>query len=489
MNSHSPSTSPAASRSLLSRVHFSWGVILICVVAALIGVYKAWLMIDEPLLGADSGFRVFRAQLPVTKIGNRVWLPFLQGHIHLYHLLGLPFAGLKLITGFYFTLATVCVGLYWHRILGEGVRSIALAIVATVGLAAHWLSIRTGELMQEPVGVGLFFAFLFIASTGRALSMAGLVVAAAALLTRDAYWIYLFAVTFVAIRQSPWDFPRIRGYAMLWAVPILWLVVCIPAIYLKTLGRLPTFPIEWPLMYNPVAPGVVSISSAESLWIGLVRSHVLPVAAGVALAASALAFWRRKRFFELFDDSEFVRTAIRAAPIAIAIVYGLILVLNPWQVTPGNARAAWPLLEISFAVAPLLIKAAESAPTAVRRLVTVAIVAGLAVGVHPSPIRSRDATNIDVQREHAKLGQIVAAPASGDNPNICVMAADVWTVYRELTAPLFLNRKIWVDQVTVESETCDLLIVEADVGITVPESFRLDDSISVNGRRWDAYRR
>jgi hypothetical protein len=202
---------------------FTPGVISICIVATLIGAYEAWLAVDQPLLGSDAGFRVFNSHLPVAKMGNRIWLPYLQVHIWMYRLLGLPYAGLKLITVFYSTLGTLCVGLYWRRILGSGASATALSIIAVVCFAANSLVIATRDLMQESVGVGLLFAFLLVASTGRALSVAGLALGTAALLTRDSYWIYLLAATLIGPRQSPWNWPSVRSCALLWSVPVLWL--------------------------------------------------------------------------------------------------------------------------------------------------------------------------------------------------------------------------------------------------------------------------
>jgi hypothetical protein len=480
-----------AGRGLFGRLPLGWGVLAIGLVALLIGSYNGYLLIDEPLLGSDSGLRVFKAHQPVLKLGNRVWLPGLQGHIWLYQRLGLPFAGLKLISSFYLFLATLCLGLYWRRMLGVGAVSTMLAISAMVGFAGHGLTGNIGALMQESVGVGFFFAFVLIATMGGATSLVGLAIGAAAMLTRDAYWFYLFAVTVVAAFYSPWSFRRLRSYVALYLVPILWLGVCVPALYVIAVGRWPTFPMEWPLMYNPVASSSGrTISSAESLRMALLGSGALPLAAALALSVTALAAWKRRRFFTLFDSSEFTRIAIRAAPIALGIVYSLILILDPWQITPGNWRAAWPLVEISFLVAPLLILAVRSAPQALRLLVTGAIVCALVAGIRPEAARVRQAENKVIQQEHAKLEQIVSAAKSGDDPSVCLMARDIWGAYRELSGPLFHNRKTQVNRNGAVPDHCDLLVIEDGVGISAPpDAFNSEGSIAVRDRRWNVFRK
>lgn len=475
---------------ILAPVRWRWGVFSICLVALLIGTYKAWLIVDEPLLGTDAGFRVFNAHVPVIKIGNRVWLPFLQAQIWLYRLSDLPFAGLKLISVFYLMLGTMCLGLYWRRVLGASAGSTVLPIVAAISFSAHWLTVETRDLMQEPVGVALFFALLLIASSGRPLPAVGFALAAAALTTRDSYWIYLLVVTLVGLGRLPWSSPRRRGYAVLWAVPVSWLCVCIPLIYLIGFGRLPRVPLEWPLMYNLAGSDTALLmSSAASLQVALVDSRTLPVAAGVALAAVVLALWRRQSFFELFRGSEFAETTILSAPIALLLVYGLIWVVNPWQATPGNPRAAWPLLEISLAVAPLLIAAAKSGSISMRLLVATPIVAGLAAGLHPGAIRSRQPSNSLLQLEYAKLERLLADEMTPEDPSVCLNSATIWPVFEELAAPLFRSRKTWIEPGRDIPDHCDVLVVEERLSVLVPNSFRKETNFSTVDHAWAVYRK
>jgi hypothetical protein len=291
-----------------------WGGVAICLIASFIAAYQAWLFLGNPIYGDDSGYRVFFAQRPVVKIGNRIWLPFLQLHIWLYHSLGLPAAGVKLISTFYSWAAMVCLGMYWRRVLGKGRASDVLAILATVCFAAQRLNLGTGPLMQEPIGVALFFGFLLLVSSSVAFPWIA-ILCAAAMMTRDTYWIYLFAATLVGLRGLLADRRRLLAYASIWAVPILWLAVWAPAIYLAAYGRLPSFPIEWPLMYNPTG-SAIRMSSAESLRLGLVRAGVLPLAAGIAVGAAALAYWARRRFLSLLisPSSRNPQSAPRRSP-------------------------------------------------------------------------------------------------------------------------------------------------------------------------------
>ena len=45
-------------------------------------------------------------------------------------------------------------------------------------------------------------------------------------------------------------FVRLWHYGGLWVTPVVWLSVCIPAIYLIGFRRLPQIPIAWPLRWR-----------------------------------------------------------------------------------------------------------------------------------------------------------------------------------------------------------------------------------------------
>jgi hypothetical protein len=272
-------------------------------------------------------------------------------------------------------------------------------------------------------------------------------------------------------------------------VPVLWLAVAIPLIYLIAFDRLPRFPIEWPLMYNPAVDNANPMSSAESLWLGLVHGRVLPMAAAVALAYAVLAWRRGRSFFDAFSGSEFAGTTIRSVPIAVVLLYGLVWAVDPWQVTPGNARAAWPLMEISFAVAPLLIAAAKSSSIGTRLLVTAPIVAGMIAGLHPGAIRSRRPSDALIQLEHAKLERLLADPAIPEDPSVCLSAGEIWTVFTDVAPPLFLRRKTWFDPGPNIPGHCDVLVVETQVAVPVPDSFNKELSFSTIEHDWDVYRK
>ena len=281
----------------------AWILLLALTVAAVLTVHA----VSDPEYSYDAGYRAFFAERPVVKLGNRVWLPFVQLHIFLYYTLGLPVAGLKLITVAYSTAAVAFLALYWRRVLGGNSMATVAAVVAGALFAAQSLVSRVTNLMQEPPGAALLFAFVWLASRPGPISWVALPIGCAAMLTRDAYWIYLFAITLVDLRAWPWAFRRLVFYAGLWATPIAWMGVCVPALYLVAYGRLPEIPIEWPLMYNPAATEPTLARTLDSLWAGLVDSRSLHIVGGLLVATGALLSWRRGRFSEINSVADWLQ--------------------------------------------------------------------------------------------------------------------------------------------------------------------------------------
>ena len=467
----------------------NWATIGIVLAACSVGVVFGWAALNDPIYSPDAGFRVFFAERPVTKLGNRFWLPFLQVHIWLYYLAGLPIAGLKLITVVYYTCGLACLGLYWRRMLGStGIASVA-GLFATLCFGLNRLAVGTPTLMQEPVGLGLFFFFVLLASRDRPLPWVALVAGCLAMVTRDTYWIYLFAVTLIDLRNLPWGKLRLWFYGGLWITPIIWLCVCIPAIYLIVFRRLPRFPIEWPLMYNPAGRPPTMPETLQSLAVAFTESRSIYVAAGLAVAVVALLAWRRSRFFDLFDHSRFQALTIRAVPIALAISYGLIIALDPWQETPGVWRMCWPLVELCFVLAPLLIRASSSAPRIVRAVTAVAIVAGLLAAAGP-PNRARRRLPADViQAEHAKLERLLDPTGEGEPIDVCLKAKRRWDVFQELNAPTFYQRQRYLLPEDAVPDECRFLVVEDAVEGDPPAAFERRLSLNTGRYQWTAYER
>jgi hypothetical protein len=243
-------------------------------------------------------------------------------------------------------------------------------------------------------------------------------------------------------------------------------------------------------MYNPVTSTADQMGSATSLQIGLVAARVLPLAAALAVGVGVLFAWKPTRFVESFRWSRFSRDLALAAPIALVVVYGLILVVNPWQETPGNRRAAWPLVEVSFVVAPLLIRAAVDAPRSLRVAITAFIVVGMLALVNFRTARFNATDHASIRSEHQRIEAIIAGMPRGADTAVCLRAPNDWVTYRELAAPLFHQRKTWIGRSgELTGQQCDLVIVEESGGLIAPSDFVEIDAIQIRDHRWGIYSR
>jgi hypothetical protein len=453
----------------------STGTTLLLAVALLAALLHGWDSLQDPFFAGDPSLRVFQAERPVIKLGNRVWLPFLQLHIWLYHRLLLPAAGVKLISVAYLLLAFGTLGLYWRRILGPGPLPLSLAALAVLCFALQPLNSPVRDLMQEPVGYGLLFTLAWLFSRQNAVSPLGLAVAAAALLTRDTYWIYLFVLTLLHL-------PQLRSFAILWMIPLSWLLVAVPALYWFVYHRLPLFPHEWPRMTNPAAHPPSLLDSLDSLSTALLRSRVAFLAAGIALAALLLLRTRRRP-----PADPFASTLTRGVPLALLLVYGLILAFDPWQATPGNIRQAAPLMELCFLVAPLLLRDAAAAPLPLRLGATASILAALLVSALPSlaPTPSPNRPAIHAAQSHLK--QLLDDAGRNGPASACFSAPSNWTVFREFAVPAFHHRKTFIPPGNPFPAHCQVILLEQTLAVRPPPHFRPAGAPFTIESRWLAY--
>ena len=63
----------------------------------------------------------------------------------------------------------------------------------------------------------------------------------------------------------------------------------------------------------------------------------------------------------------------------------------------------------------------------------------------------------------------------------------IWPVFEELAPPLFLERKIWFEPGQDIPGHCDVLVIEAQAAVVVPNSFRNETSFSTIDHEWNAY--
>ena len=166
LNGHAPYNrnrwNPAfltSSRAERSSLRAAEGCVLLLALALL--AQKILIAILDPTFCGDAGIRMNSAARPYFRVGNRVWLPYLQLHIWVFHLLRLPYRLYNLIPCFYFFVAVVSLGLLGLRLLGRTWSGILFTLAVMFCFAEHRLigRLSPASLPGDPGASRSFICF------------------------------------------------------------------------------------------------------------------------------------------------------------------------------------------------------------------------------------------------------------------------------------------------------------------------------------------
>ena len=171
------------------------GAIPIFILALVLFAIRLVTALHDPFFEGDPGQRMYLAHLPIASIGNRIWLPFLQIHIWAFYLLHLPYYTFKIIPCFYFFIAVLFLGLLIYRETRKTSADLMFTLLLMFCFAYQWaIQFVSTRLYQEALALAALYLLLW----GGAIELKDnkwlLPVGAAALLTRECFWIYLFAL-------------------------------------------------------------------------------------------------------------------------------------------------------------------------------------------------------------------------------------------------------------------------------------------------------
>jgi hypothetical protein len=277
-----------------------------------------------PSFTGDQGIRLDGAAQLVVGPRRRVWLPFLQLHVHLLYLAGAPLAAYVLVPFAYtvltlFLLAALCrAALPDER---EALVAGAVLLVAFAGSAFHWLG---RSLYQEVIVLPIFLALIYLHYFSPGRRWLFLALLAVGMLTREIFWVWwgVFLALGWRERLQP---PGFRAaVAALGAIPLVWLLAT------RQSPALARHPAEQGGLLDGLGGRAAILGRlvlSESFLLAMV---CLAIVFGAALAA------RGRRGLSLPSYHVF-------SLVSLAAIYGYILLFDPWRTTPGNARAMAPL--------------------------------------------------------------------------------------------------------------------------------------------------
>lgn len=466
------------------------GVLCILLLALLVFGFSAWTSVHDPFFSGDAGARMHGARLPVVRIGNRIWLPMLQAHISVLYRLHLPYYAFKVIPSFYLSVAAFFLGLVTWRLSGYSRAGFAFALALMFCFAhqrlVQWLGLN---LYQEILELAFFFLLLWAVLhwTGGGIRIRAaawvLPFAAAALLIRESFWIYLFTTTLLFWRQILARKKYRYAFLCLWAVPVLWLS-SIPFSYLLLDGRFPAFPVEWPLGINKAGNNAVSSFAASwhSLYGSLSRSGAFYLVAGAALAWAAGRAPRGK------PHDALLRNFGMFSLLSLGMVYGLILVFHPWEATSGSPRMAAPLLAQGFLWAGLLFAWTSFYPAGRKLLARGALVAAMVLSMDLNVRSWVPQDNSQAERDHAGIEHLAKATAGDRKPNVCFLGIEYFTaLHRFITPTLYASRRFPRRQGQATPAACDLVITPQNATLVPGNDFAKYKDYTLAGLTYTVY--
>ena len=447
---------PLADPNELSMRFF---VTCVVVFAAVLFVWKAVLVLSNPHFGGDAAVRMLNAGRPIARMGNRVWLPYLQLQIFGLARFEVPYAFFNLIPCVHLFIAALGLGLLGLRFLGRSRQSLLIILAFMLCFAQQPVMAHTSTMLyQEITGTALFYLLLY----GGALELSKrrwlLAAGTVALLARDSMWIYLLALTAVNAKKILADSVYRRAFLFLWAIPPLWLIAVLCGWPVFN-GRMPTLPTEWPLMINKQGNQAVSslAASIQHLWDSAFRSRFVYLAAGGIAAWIVYLVESRRKQPRSVPPAAFARLLKPFTLLSLGICYGLIFLFDPWQHTAGSGRIFAAAIEQSFVWLLLIAAALRACRTPAKIIAAVALLAGAASGVDPRIDRWIPVQNPGKVEAYEEIAAWIDNAAPGRKPMAC-MIGDHFAEMSDFSAAIYrASHKILPPDISRVPDACDAL--------------------------------
>jgi len=445
-----------------------------------------------PFFGGDEGMRLSLAYLPLIRMGNRIWLPMLQGHIWMFYLLGLPYYTFRLIPCFYFFVAMVFLGLFTWRRIAKLSGGLIFTLFLMFCFAFQWEVQRLSvELYQESIGLAFFYVLLWAGALELRPNRWLPLIAAGALLTREDFWIYLFAASVLNYKQILSRKQYRRSFLFLWSVLGLWLLST-PFLYRRLSGRFPTFPTEWPLGINKQGGHAIShlSTSLADYFHWLVRSRSIYLATGLVIAWIILKVLGRAKDQSARAADDFETRFRSFSFLSLAIIYFLVVAFHPWEHTSGSGRFAIPLLAQGFVWAGLLFARANSYPAPAKILARCILVAALLLSLSTDPRAWTFQRDRQAEESVDRIAQLVQSAGPSGKANACILMRNYWEALRLFAAPALYARWSLKPNQDMDSGNCDLIIQTTGSELLVPgEYYTKRSEYQLQGRTYAVFQR
>lgn len=469
-----------------------WAGAVLALAAALsaLNLAESW---ANPFFAGDAGYRLHRFTGPISRVGNRFWLPFLQGHIWIFYKLGVEPAAFRLIPIFYYGLAMSFLGLLSLRAIGRTRVGLAFSLLLVACFASQppFASLGT-SLFQELPGVAFLYCLIWAGALRLNPGKWVWLLAAVGMTVRENLWIGLLAWTLLHWRSILAERSRWAPVLTLWMIPALWMGSVF--VYLSLTERPPQPGAEWPLMINTSgAPLFTRMSEAAgSVWEALLRTRTPILIAGLAAAAlAALAGRGGKSVQEPASDT--VEDALAGFPrfslLTMAITYGLVILFDPWEMTFGNPRQAGPLMEHAYLWAIITFRWLAQTPALWRFAARSVLAACLLLAARPDSRPNRKAVDPEVLACHADIRRLARHYQGESQPKACI-SEEHWQGLRNFIAPTLYMKQNFLPPTTSQlPANCDIEILRSDSAAKPGTDFTFVRACRIEGVQYGIYQR
>ena len=178
-------------------------------------------------------------------------------------------------------------------------------------------------------------------------------------------------------------------------------------------------------------------------------------------------FFRRNKGVG-FKEGSFEVDFMLFSSCSLAIIYGVYLLLDPWQLTHGNNRMAMPLLPHLFIWAALFYKKIDECPIKSRIFLRIILISSM-VSMICGYKKERDVLpNKEMVRLCYSMQDIKRKYYPNDKPMVCIIGKDYFEIVELFIAPaLYMNRRYILPKDGYFFDTCDMMIA--------PSNFMLGD--------------
>lgn len=359
----------------------------------------------------DSGFRLLYASQIIVRLGSRIWLPYLQTHIYLFHLIKAPLLFFQLIPVVYFLVFLWTINQLAIKLVGISLKAKLFTLLLLLVLVSNRLLLfLSHNLYQEVPVLALFYLLTYLWLFSQKRSWLFCLVGILALFTREYFWILYLTLGIVNLREyHKLSKPKIIIYSLLGMLPLSWMALTSQTTTLND---------------NATATVFTLAAFAERtlrLTTVLATNAMLPILFCLLVVWLVIVFYKKPIYH---------RRYLWFSLLSWLFFLSYTLLKDPWQPRPENPRMVIPFIMFIPIWTLLAYQAIQNLPKRAKNVLVALLCTGLILLCNQWP-----SLNAFLVKANVQIEPFVAALRQyrEQQPNqslkIAVVAMDFWEEY------------------------------------------------------------